>query len=139
MNNIKLITLLVISIFSHGFIAAQEQESITGRLINESGEPISGASIIVKGKNEGATTDFDGNFSLEATKDDIIVISYSGFNTKEIKIGNNKTLNIMLTEIEVTTRFWCCTSHADLPHCAKSKGELRSTHPADEIYTRNSP
>ncbi|MEO9513006.1 MAG: TonB-dependent receptor [Flavobacteriaceae bacterium] len=63
-----------------GFSKAQ----ITGTVLDENGGPLPGASIVVKGTTTGTTTDFDGNFSVDATVGDTLVISYIGFENKEM-------------------------------------------------------
>ena len=63
-----------------------------------SGEPMIGVSVRVKGTGSGTITDFDGNFTVKASKGDILVISYVGYTPKEIKIGSHKVLSIELTE-----------------------------------------
>ncbi len=57
---------------------------ITGIVLDDEGAPLPGASVVVKGTTTGATTDFDGNFSINAEVGDALVISYIGFETKEI-------------------------------------------------------
>ncbi|MDR1719847.1 MAG: TonB-dependent receptor [Dysgonamonadaceae bacterium] len=71
---------------------------ITGRITDTSGEPLVGASITVKGTATGTSTDFDGNFKLNASPSDVLVITYLGYLTKEIAVGNAKELRISLEE-----------------------------------------
>ncbi|WP_298780230.1 carboxypeptidase-like regulatory domain-containing protein [uncultured Polaribacter sp.] len=71
--------------------------TITGVVEDESG-PLPGVSIIIKGTNFGTETDFDGNYSLKIKKDDVLVFSYLGFNSKEIHVGNKTNLDIKLEE-----------------------------------------
>lgn len=70
--------------------------TITGRVVNDQGQPLSGASIVVKGKSRGTSTDADGRFSLEAQNGEILVVSYVGFEPQEIAVGNKTTLDISL-------------------------------------------
>ncbi len=58
-------------------------KTISGKVMDESGETLIGVLVSVKGKSKGTTTDFDGNFSLEVNANDIISFSYIGYNTKE--------------------------------------------------------
>lgn len=55
-------------------------------------------NVIIKGTQTGTTTDFDGNFTLSAPNDAILVISYLGFVTQEVPINNQKTINVILIE-----------------------------------------
>lgn len=80
--------------------AAAAQVKITGRvtLENET-EPAIGATIQLKGTTTGATTDFDGNFSIEiADRTAVLLVSYTGFTTQEVAVGANNTLLIRLAE-----------------------------------------
>lgn len=80
-------------VFTIGFqIYAQ---NVKGVVLGEEG-PLPGATVLVKGSNIGTTTDFDGNFSIEASQNDILVISFIGFSTQEVTIGNQTDLTISL-------------------------------------------
>ena len=72
-------------------------QNIKGVVLGES-EPLPGATVLVKGTNNGTTTDFDGNFSIQANQDDILVISFVGFLTQEVEIGNQSNLTISLLQ-----------------------------------------
>ncbi|HDZ13578.1 hypothetical protein LCGC14_1311550, partial [marine sediment metagenome] len=56
----------------------------TGIVLDDEGAPLPGASVVVKGTTTGATTDFDGNFSINAEVGDALMVSYIGFETKEV-------------------------------------------------------
>ena len=71
--------------------------TITGYVRNDQGQPLSGASVIVKNKNTGTSTDANGRFSVEAQPNDILVISYVGFEEKEIAVGNRTSIDVALT------------------------------------------
>jgi len=60
-----------------------------------SGEPMIGVSVRVKGTGSGTITDFDGNFSVKASKGDILVISYVGYKTLELDLKNKMTLGVI--------------------------------------------
>ena len=64
----------------------QQKKSISGTVKDETGEPIIGASILEKGTTNGTISDFNGNFSLTTTHEAILIISYLGYKTQEIKI-----------------------------------------------------
>ncbi|MDO6761290.1 TonB-dependent receptor [Tamlana sp. 2_MG-2023] len=74
------------------------QNVITGKVIDESGMVIPGATILVKGTTKGTVSDFDGNYTLEATSEDNLIFSYIGYKTIEIKVGTQTTVNVTLTE-----------------------------------------
>lgn len=69
---------------------------ITGTVTDEYGEPLPGASIVVVGTTTGATSDFDGNFTIEATIGDILKVSFIGFETLQIRV-DQAVMNIRLT------------------------------------------
>jgi TonB-linked SusC/RagA family outer membrane protein len=71
---------------------------ITGKVYNLKGDPLSGASILVKGKNKGSIADTEGGFVLEADAGATLVISYMGYKTQEININNRTSINIILIE-----------------------------------------
>lgn len=83
------------------FMAFAQGQSVTGNVKDESGEPLIGVSVKVKGAKQGAVTDFDGNFKLAGVKPgSTLVFSYIGYQTREIRVGGGKSspLNVMLKE-----------------------------------------
>ncbi|WP_289042410.1 TonB-dependent receptor [uncultured Zobellia sp.] len=75
------------------------QQSVTGSVTDSGGLPLPGANIVEKGTTNGVTADFDGNFSMEVSNDDaILVVSYIGFATNEVPINGQTNLVITLTE-----------------------------------------
>lgn len=86
-------------------IKPQQKTQISGKKVkvrgvikDETGEPIIGATVRVKGKSEGTVSDFDGNFSLDVTGDNTLQISYIGYQTQEIAIGKQHHFSIVLEE-----------------------------------------
>ena len=77
---------------------AQQKKTITGVVTDDMGEPIIGANVIEKGTTNGIITDMDGKFTLEIAPGAIVQVSYIGYNTQEIKVGNQSTLAIKLVE-----------------------------------------
>ena len=78
--------------------AGWAQRSISGTVTDETGSPLPGASVIVEGTNSGGTTDFNGNFSVEAETGGVLVISYVGFETQNVTIGDSDTIDVTLQE-----------------------------------------
>ena len=70
---------------------------IQGIVSDENDEGLPGATIIIKGTTIGTVTDINGEFSLKAFPDTLIIVSYSGYERQEISIDNQTTLNIKLT------------------------------------------
>jgi TonB-linked SusC/RagA family outer membrane protein len=80
---------------------AREKENFkryTGTVADEKGEPVIGASIAIKGSKTGTVTDIDGRFSINATVGSTLSVSYIGFASKEVKLGNSQELQIILSE-----------------------------------------
>ena len=81
-----------------GQSSQQRNKQISGKIVDINGEPIIGANIIEKGTTNGIITDVDGNFSLEVPSSAILQISYIGYVTQEIEVGNQTTFAIQLME-----------------------------------------
>ena len=78
---------------------AQQGKQITGVVADQFGEPIIGANIIVKGTTNGVITDIDGNFVLQNVPEKAIIqVSYIGYLTQEIALGNQTSLQVSLIE-----------------------------------------
>jgi len=71
---------------------------ITGKVSDSLGEAIIGANISVKGTTSGVITDVDGNFSLDIPENAVLQISYIGYQTQEIPVGNRTSFTIILEE-----------------------------------------
>ncbi|WP_298363740.1 TonB-dependent receptor [uncultured Lutibacter sp.] len=72
---------------------------VKGNVVDSNGTPLPGVTIVVKNTMNGASTDFDGNFTISnLQKGDVLVCSYIGFTTKEVVINNNQDLSIQLAE-----------------------------------------
>ena len=85
-------------IFFTGSAFAQESKTVTGRIISNTGEQLIGVNVILKGTTTGTVTDVDGTFSIRATSEDVLVISYTGFVTQEATVGNQTSFSITLLE-----------------------------------------
>ena len=77
-------------------MGANAQDVVSGNVTDESGEALIGVTILVQGANSGTVTDVDGNFSLKAASDDVLVISYIGYESKTIPVNGQKFLNVSL-------------------------------------------
>ena len=91
-NSLKLVAfLLPVFVFS--------QTTITGNVTDEAnGLPLPGVNVVVKGTTTGASTDFDGNYTISVSQGDVLVFSYLGYTTKEITYEGGATLNVSLSE-----------------------------------------
>lgn len=71
---------------------------VKGTVKDTKGEPLIGVNVKVKGTTTGAITDFDGNFQIQAKKGAVLEISYIGYASQEVKVTDNKSLSIVMTE-----------------------------------------
>ncbi len=90
MKRMKLAFLFVLLV---SFVSSAQE--VTGTVYDDQNVPLPGASVQVKGTQTGAITDFDGNYTIEASPGDILVFSYVGFNTQEATVTGN-TLDVTL-------------------------------------------
>lgn len=80
----------------------QDQRTVKGTVVDATGLPLPGVSVVIKGTTNGTITDIDGNYSLSVDgKEAVIVYSFIGFVNQEVLVGDRNTLNITLEE-EVT-------------------------------------
>lgn len=82
----------------HIALSLRISKTITGTVKEDSGEPVIGANVVVKGTTNGVITDVDGQFSLKVSEGDILQITYIGYTPQEIVIGKQANLNIVLQE-----------------------------------------
>ena len=71
---------------------------MTGKVLDDNGEPLPGAAIVVKGSTRGVTTDLDGSFDIEVLPSEILVFSFLGMQDQEIKVGNQTQLVVKMLQ-----------------------------------------
>tara|TARA_B100000686_G_C16803304_1_gene987820 strand:+ start:4975 stop:7953 length:2979 start_codon:yes stop_codon:yes gene_type:complete len=91
-NNFKTSLLTLLFLLAGVVMYAQ---TVNGTVSSEDG-PLPGATVQVKGSDVGTSTDFDGNYSIQASSSDVLVISFVGFATQEISVGNQDQINVSL-------------------------------------------
>lgn len=89
----KTVFLIMLTLLSTLSALAQER-SISGAVIDEKGEPLIGVSVSIKGTTTGTLTDIDGKFKLNAASHAVLSVSYLGYTTKEVSVGNQSVINI---------------------------------------------
>ncbi|MBP8792193.1 MAG: TonB-dependent receptor [Lutibacter sp.] len=91
---------LILSIFLCfvGIIASAQNYDVKGTVVDSNGIPLPGVSIVVKNTTKGTTTDFDGKFLISVQKGTSILLSYIGYESKEIAINNGNPLRVALLE-----------------------------------------
>ena len=76
----------------------QQTTKVKGTVTDEQGEPLIGASIAVKGTSQGVITDFNGQFSIDASKNATLIVSYVGYRSEEVQVKGQSNLKIVLKE-----------------------------------------
>lgn len=110
---------------------------VSGKITDENGEPLPGASILEKGTTNGTSSDVDGNFSLSVMgQNSVLVFSFIGYASQEVPVGNQTTFNIQLapdmrTLNEVVVVGYGTVKKSDLTGAVSSvKGEELTAYPA---------
>lgn len=75
-----------------------QKTTITGVVVDSNNEPVIGATVLIKGTTTGTVTNYEGKFTIEASSNDVLVVSYIGMVPQEIKVGNSKNINVVLKE-----------------------------------------
>ena len=78
-------------------ITYAQNNKVTGRVVDAQGEPVIGASVVVKGQAKGVVTDIDGNYTIDAAQGETLQFSFIGFRTVQ-KSVNKTTMDIVMTE-----------------------------------------
>lgn len=95
---LALVSLIFCSAHLNAEEIAQQQKRITGVVSDQTGQPIIGANVVEKGTTNGTVTDVEGSFSLTVSGQNTLTISYIGYLSKEIPIGNETNFRITLIE-----------------------------------------
>ncbi len=94
----KLMLFLSLLFISIGIVTAQTQ--VRGVVVDEAGEPVIGATILIKGTSQGTITDFEGNFALTTPTNATLIVSYVGMNTREVAVKSSMRI-VMQTDAEL--------------------------------------
>ncbi|MEN2416364.1 SusC/RagA family TonB-linked outer membrane protein [Flavobacterium mesophilum] len=98
LSNFKALSLFMIIFFCAATGYSQNEISISGKITDANSLSLPGANVLVKGTKTVTTTDFDGNFSIKAPSNGILVISFIGYQSKEIAINSQKNISVKLAE-----------------------------------------
>ena len=84
---------------SIGLDETRQTTMIKGKIVDNAGEPMIGVNVLVKGTTNGAITDFEGNYSLaDVNENDVLMVTYIGYLTQEIKVGKQSVINIVMKD-----------------------------------------
>ena len=87
-----MLCLALISVVAYG------QRTVTGTVVDNFDEPVTGCNVVVKGTTRGVTTDIDGNYSISVSPNEVLVFSFIGYTSQEHTVGNKATINVRLEE-----------------------------------------
>lgn len=110
--------------------SVMQNQEVKGTVIDEAGEPLIGVNIQVKGTTIGATTDFDGKYSIKAKKGDILVVSYIGYSTQEVKVTGS-VVNVILKEDSESLDEVVVTAFGSGQKKASLVGSIQTVKPQD--------
>lgn len=85
-------------ILTRNEVSAAQQQQVTGIVTDALGEPLIGVTVMLKGATQGTVTDANGKFSITTKPGDILIVSYIGYNSQEVKLKDMKPLRIALSE-----------------------------------------
>jgi TonB-linked SusC/RagA family outer membrane protein len=88
------LTLFLALVVQIGFA---QTKTVTGTVTDQDGLPLPGVNILIKGENSGTQSDFDGNYSINASSNQTLVYRYVGFKTQNIRIGDKSLINVQLS------------------------------------------
>ena len=91
--------LVLLFCFLVGSISAQ---SVSGNVVDEQGEAVIGATVMEKGTKNATVTDFDGNFTIKLGERKVLVISYIGMVTQEVKVAGKSNVKVVMKEDATT-------------------------------------
>ncbi|MDH4460536.1 MAG: TonB-dependent receptor [Flectobacillus sp.] len=99
-NQFKRLQMLCVAMFL--FLTSMDvigqKTNFSGKVVDEKGEALSGVNIVIKGTKKGTATDRTGKFSIEASKGNTLVISYISYQTREVLLGDELVVNVVLNE-----------------------------------------
>ena len=78
-------------------VGLAQQKSVSGTILDETGGPLPGATVLVDGTNRGVTTDFDGNFSIQVSEGETLIVSYVGYADQSIPVGSQDSYSATLS------------------------------------------
>lgn len=77
---------------------AQDVKTVTGQVTDPQNQPLPGVNVIIKGTLQGTITDVLGNYEVKASDQDVLQFSFIGFETRDITVGDQNTINVVLEE-----------------------------------------
>jgi TonB-linked SusC/RagA family outer membrane protein len=85
-------------LFSVSILLAQNPITIKGKVTDTRNETVPGATVVIKGKAQGTITDGDGQYSIQAGRNEVLIFSFVGFQSQEVPVNNRTTINVQLVD-----------------------------------------
>ena len=79
-------------------ISFAQNQNVSGTVSDENGLPLPGATVVIEGTTTGVSTDFDGNYSIQANQGDVLLFSYVGYSTQSQAVGASNTINVSMEQ-----------------------------------------
>ncbi|MDR0814370.1 MAG: TonB-dependent receptor, partial [Bacteroidales bacterium] len=100
LNALRRILFIVCVVFAGTLsLFAQQNVTVTGVVTDDSGETLPGVTILVQGTTRGVTTDLDGSYTISAKPEDVLLISFVGFQNVTVKVGTQRKIDIQLKPV----------------------------------------
>lgn len=90
------LTVVLMLVLTAGIVQAQDTQ-VSGTVVDETGTPLPGVTILLKGTTRGTTTDLDGKYSISAPANGVLVFSFIGYNNVEETVGSRSKIDLALT------------------------------------------
>ena len=97
-QSLKAYTFCILLFLLYSIRGNAQEITVTGVVSDASGETLSGVSVAVKGTTHGTITNMDGKYTLDVSNNSILVFSFIGMKTEEIKVGGRKVINMTLED-----------------------------------------
>jgi TonB-linked SusC/RagA family outer membrane protein len=88
--------IFILLFFLIPFSGFSQSTNVKGKVVDQTGQPVAGASVMVKGANSGVSTNGNGEFEIQASPNSVLLISSVGFTDQEVKVNGNEVLNVTL-------------------------------------------
>ena len=92
------LSLLTVMLFVFATMVMAQEVSVSGKVVDKTGEGLPGVNVLIKGTLNGTVTDIDGNYSMMAASKDILLFSFIGFTSQEVLVGANTTIDVVMEE-----------------------------------------
>lgn len=101
-NRLLNVASLFLFLFCFSLSGFAQTKTIKGTITDESNLPLPGVNIVIKGTTNGTITDVDGNYSIEASANDVLSFSFIGFKNQEVAVGSQSVINIKMIPADIS-------------------------------------